>query len=63
MIELQRKTARRLIGSTVCVACLDGRVVAGRLAWCSDHEVAVDGGAGHAVIDLGRVIGMVSRRG
>lgn len=63
MIELQRKTARRLIGRTVCVACLDGRVIAGRLAWCSNHEVAVDGGGRHSVIDLTRVIGMVSRAG
>lgn len=61
MIELQRKTARRLVGRSVCVACMDGRVVAGRLAWCSDHEVAVEGGGRHAVIDLRRVIGLVGR--
>ncbi|HVE93293.1 MAG TPA: hypothetical protein VNB24_00125 [Acidimicrobiales bacterium] len=61
MIELQRKTARKLIGRTVCVACLDGSVVAGRVAWCSDDEVAVDGEGSHSVINLDRVIGMVKR--
>src|SRR5688500_8544062 len=41
MLELQRSTARRMIGRTVQVACVDGQLVDGHIDWCSDEEIAV----------------------
>lgn len=63
MLELQRSTARRMIGRHVQVACVDGRVVDGHLDWCSDSEVAVATGARRDVIALSQVVGMVRRTG
>ena len=61
MLELQRSTARRMIGRNVEVACLDGQVIDGHLDWCSDDEVAVATGALRCVIRLDHVVGMVRR--
>ncbi len=61
MLELQRSTARRMIGRHVQIACLDGQVVDGHLDWCSDCEIAVADQANHVVIPLTNVIGMVRR--
>ncbi len=63
MLELQRSTARRMIGRHVQVACVDGSVVDGHLDWCSDFEIAVASGARHSVISLSQVVGMVRRTG
>jgi len=61
MLELQRSTARRLIGRHVQVACLDGRVLDGHVDWCSDYEIAVANNARRSVVELTQVIGMVRR--
>lgn len=61
MLELQRSTARRLIGRHVQVACLDGRVLDGHVDWCSDCEIAVAHDAHRDVIALTQVVGMVRR--
>ena len=63
MLELQRSTARRMIGRHVQVACVDGRVIDGHLDWCSDYEVAVATGARRSVISLSQIVGMVRRTG
>jgi hypothetical protein len=63
MLELQRSTARRMIGRHVQVACVDGRVIDGHLDWCSDFEVAVATGARRNVIALSQIVGMVRRTG
>lgn len=63
MIELQRSTARRMIGRHVQVACVDGRVVDGHVDWCSDFEIAVASGSCRNVIALTHVVGMVRRTG
>lgn len=61
MLELQRSTARRMIGRHVQVACVDGRVVDGHVDWCSDYEIAVASGARRSVIALTQIVGMVRR--
>lgn len=61
MLEVQRSTARRMIGSNVQVACLDGQVVDGHVDWCSDNEVAVATGSCRLVLPLDNVVGMVRR--
>ena len=61
MLELQRSTARRMIGRNVQVACLDGQLVDGHLDWCSDDEIAVATSAFRCVIPLDSVVGMVRR--
>jgi len=61
MLELQRSTARRLIGRNVQVACLDGHVIDGHMDWCSDDEIAVGTGSCCCVIPLDNVVGMVRR--
>jgi len=61
MFELQRTTARRLIGRHVQVACLDGRLVDGHVDWCSDFEIAVADRANRFVISLANIVGMVRR--
>jgi hypothetical protein len=61
MLELQRTTARRLIGRNVQVACVDGRVIGGHVDWCSDYEIAVADDACRCVIPLNHVVGMVRR--
>ena len=61
MLELQRSTARRMIGRHVQVACVDGQLVDGHLDWCSDCEIAVADHSNHLVIPLTNVIGMVRR--
>ncbi|HUR76349.1 MAG TPA: hypothetical protein VMZ22_00240 [Acidimicrobiales bacterium] len=61
MLELQRSTARRMIGRNVQVACVDGQVVDGHIDWCSDEEIAVDDGASRCVIKLDNVVGLVRR--
>ena len=61
MLELQRSTARRMIGRNVEVACLDGRVVDGHVDWCSDDEIAVATGSTRCVIKLDSVVGLVRR--
>ena len=61
MLELQRSTARRMIGRSVQVACLDGQLVDGHVDWCSDDEVAVSAGTCRCVIPLDNVVGMVRR--
>ena len=63
MIELQRSTARRMIGRHIQVACVDGRVVDGHLDWCSDYEVAVADSDNRCVIPLDHIVGMVRRAG
>lgn len=63
MLELQRSTARKMIGRHVQVACLDGTVVDGHLDWCSDNEVAIADSCACCVIPLDHVIGMVRRAG
>jgi hypothetical protein len=61
MLELQRSTARRMIGRNVEVACLDGFVVDGHVDWCSDEEIAVAAGSSRFVIPLDNVVGLVRR--
>jgi hypothetical protein len=61
MLELQRSTARRLIGRNVQVACVDGQLVDGHIDWCSDDEIAVATGSACCVIPLDSVVGMVRR--
>lgn len=61
MLELQRSTARKMIGSNVQVVCVDGHLVDGHLDWCSDNEVAVATGSCRCVIPLDSVVGMVRR--
>ena len=61
MLELQRSTARRMIGRNVQVACLDGHVIDGHVDWCSDDEVAVATSSSRCVIPLDNVVGMVRR--
>jgi hypothetical protein len=61
MLELQRSTARRMIGRIVQVACVDGQVVDGHIDWCSDEEIAVANGASRCVIKLDNVVGLVRR--
>lgn len=61
MLELQRSTARRMIGRNVQVACLDGQVVDGHVDWCSDEEIAVATGSNRCVIKLDSVVGLVRR--
>lgn len=63
MIELQRSTARRMIGRHVQVACLDGQLVDGHVDWCSDHEIAVASNSSRRVISLGDIVGIVRRSG
>ena len=63
MLELQRSTARRMIGRHVQVACLDGSVVDGHLDWCSDNEIALADSSHRCVIPLDHVVGMVRRAG
>ncbi|MDP1793314.1 MAG: hypothetical protein Q8K63_04170 [Acidimicrobiales bacterium] len=63
MLDLQRSTARRMIGRHVQVACVDGNVIDGHLDWCSDFEIAVASGARRFVIALSQVVGMVRRTG
>ena len=63
MLELQRSTARQMIGRHVQVACLDGRLVDGHVDWCSDSEIAVESNARRFVIALDHVVGMVRRCG
>jgi hypothetical protein len=61
MLELQRSTARKMIGSNVQVACVDGQLVDGHVDWCSDNEIAVATGVCRCVIPLHNVVGMVRR--
>ena len=61
MLELQRSTARKMIGRIVEVACLDGHVIDGHVDWCSDDEIAVATGSCRCVIPLDNVVGMVRR--
>ncbi len=61
MLELQRSTARRMIGRNVQVACVDGQVVCGHIDWCSDDEIGVAASDCRRVIPLARVVGMVRR--
>jgi hypothetical protein len=61
MLELQRSTARRMIGRNVQVACLDGQVVDGHVDWCSDDEIAVVTPSCRCVIPLDNVVGLVRR--
>ncbi|MEY2471528.1 MAG: hypothetical protein QOK28_857 [Actinomycetota bacterium] len=61
MLELQRSTARRMIGRNVEVACLDGQIIDGHVDWCSDDEVAVATPSCRCVIPLDNVVGMVRR--
>ncbi len=63
MLELQRSTARRMIGRNVQVACVDGQLVDGHLDWCSDDEIALGYGGCRCVIPLQNVVGMVRRAG
>lgn len=63
MLELQRSTARQMIGRHVQVACLDGAVIDGHLDWCSDCEIAVANNTSRFVIALDRIVGIVRRSG
>lgn len=61
MLELQRSTARKMIGRHVQICCLDGHVVDGHVDWCSDNEIAVADPVRRSVIPLSSVIGIVKR--
>ena len=61
MLELQRSTARRMIGRNVQVACLDGQWSTATSTGARDDEIAVATGSCRCVIPLDNVVGMVRR--
>jgi hypothetical protein len=61
MLEVQRTYARKLIGSNVRVACVNGGVVEGNLMSFNGHSLWVVDGNEDQFVSIHDVIGLVPR--